>query len=109
MFKYGDKPEEITMTSYRIIHLLPCNMKPNPVGAILKQVFVMFAKKYCSTTILLKAKQLLLSDDIVTRGVACIVNDQQKQRLCHSNNFVFCSMARDTLKDFIDTKQIPTQ
>ena len=42
MFKCSES-EEITKTSYKVSHLLACNMKPYSDGEIMKQAIVMFA------------------------------------------------------------------
>ena len=56
MFKCNES-EEITKTSYKVSHLLACNMKPYSDGEIMKQAIVIFAEECCSASIQLKAKK----------------------------------------------------
>ena len=76
MFKCNES-EEITKTSYKVSHLLACNMKPYSDGEIMKQAIVIFAEECCSASIQLKAKKLQLSNDTVTRRIECVSNDQR--------------------------------
>ena len=76
MFECNES-EEITKTSYKVSHLLACNMKPYSDGEIMKQAIVIFAEECCSASIQLKAKKLLLSNDTVTRRIECVSNDQR--------------------------------
>ena len=105
MFKHN-KSEEMTQTSYKVSHLLACNMKPHSDGKIMKQAIVIFAEECCSTSIQLKAKKLQLSNDAVTRRIECISNDQRDQLFLQSKNFVYYSVALNTSKDFAHTKQL---
>ena len=59
MFKCNES-EEITKTSYKVSHLLACNMKPYSDGEIMKQAIAIFAEE-CSASIQLKAKKLQFS------------------------------------------------
>ena len=72
----------------------------------MKQAIVIFAEECCSASIQLKAKKLQLSNDTVTRRIECVSNDQRDQLLHKSKNFVYCSLALDTSKDFTDTEQL---
>ena len=65
MFKCNEF-EEITKTSYKVSHLLACNMKPYSDEEIMKQAIVIFAEECCSASIQPKAKKLQLSNDMVT-------------------------------------------
>ena len=87
MFKCNES-EEITKTSYKVSHLLACNMKPYSDREIMKQAIVMFAEEYCSASIQLKAKKLQLSNDTITRRIECKSNNQREQLLHKSKNFV---------------------
>ena len=88
MFKCNES-EEIAKTSYKVSHLLACNMKPYSDGEIMKQAIVIFAEECCSASIQLKAKKLQLSNDTVTRRIECASNDQRDQLLHKSKNFVY--------------------
>ena len=57
-FKCGNEYEEMTMTSYKISHLLARNIKPYPDREIMQQAIVMFGVKCCSISIQLKAKYI---------------------------------------------------
>ena len=73
MFKFYNEFEELTVTSYKISHLLACYIKLYSDGEIMKQAIVTFAQECCSMNIQLKVQKLQLSNDIVTRRVKCAV------------------------------------
>ena len=68
MFKC-DESQEIAKSSYKVNHLLACNMKPYSDGEIMKQAIAIFAQECCSASIQPKAKKLQLSNDTVTRSM----------------------------------------
>ena len=72
----------------------------------MKQAIVMFTQECCSASIQLKAKKLQLSNDMITRRIECVSNDQHDELLHKSKNFVYYSVALDTSKDFTDTAQL---
>ena len=105
MYKCNES-DEITKTSYEMSHVLACNMKPYSDGEIMKKAIVLFAEECCSASIQLKAKKIQLSNDTVTRRIECISNDQRDHLFHESKNFVYCSVALDTSKDFTGIEQL---
>ena len=95
--------EEIAKTSYKVSHLLPCNMKPYLDDEIMNQAIVIFAEECCSTSIQLKPKKLQLRDDTVTRRIKCISNDQHDQ-LLYKSKILFT-----TRSHLIPQKTLPIQ
>ena len=47
MFKCNES-EEITKTSYKVSHVLACNMKSHSIGKIMKKAIAIFAEECCS-------------------------------------------------------------
>ena len=54
MFKCNES-KKITKTSYKVSHLLACNMKPYSDGEIMKQAIIIIAEECCSASIQLKS------------------------------------------------------
>ena len=87
MFKYHNQSQKITL-DIQSLQSISCNVKPFLDDEIMKQVIIIFTKNGCFTNIQLKAKQIQLSNDTVTRCAKCISNDQHKERFQQSRNFV---------------------
>lgn len=106
MFLKKKEPEEVTITSYKISHLLASNMKPYSDGEITKQAIVLFTEDNCSPAIQQKAKKLQLSNDTVTRRVDCISQDLHEQLIHKSQDFSYYSLALDSTNDITDIEQL---
>lgn len=96
---------DLTLTSYKLSHLLASHMRPYTDGEILKQGILLFTESCCPTSTQ-KARKLQLSNDTVTRRVECISNDLRQQLTIESNNFVCYSIALDGTKDIADIEQL---
>ena len=87
MFKCHNQSQKITL-DIRGLHSICCNVKPFLDSEIMMQVTIIFTKNCCFTNIQLKAKQIQLSNDTVTRCAKCISNDQHKELIQQLKNFV---------------------
>ena len=96
---------DVTLTSYKLSHLLASRMRPYTDGEILKQGILLFTENCCPTSTQ-KAMKLQLSNDTVTKRVECISNDLRQQMMSESKNFVCYSIALDGTKDIADIEQL---
>ncbi|XP_076330085.1 general transcription factor II-I repeat domain-containing protein 2-like [Tachypleus tridentatus] len=95
---------DVTLTSYKLSHLLASRMRPYTDGEILKQGILLFTENCCPTSTQ-KATKLQLSNDTVTRR-ECISNDLREQLMSESKNFVCYSIALDGTKDIANIEQL---
>ena len=100
-----NESRDVTLTSYKLSHLLASRMRPCTDGEILKQGILLFTENCCPTSTQ-KATKLQLSNDTVTRRVECISNDLREQLMSESKNFVSYSIALDGTKDIADIEQL---